>query len=121
MMKSIEPGFEYEPFLNDNGYAYLDLDWDHWLIPFQTKAPNGKPRRQISEHRYVMSVLLGRPLAKHETVHHKNGVKWDNRPKNLELWIKVQPAGIRATDYHCPGCKCSISARPEASVVVSIT
>ena len=27
-----------------------------------------------------------------------NGVKDDNRPENLELWIRPQPSGIRATD-----------------------
>ena len=27
-----------------------------------------------------------------------NGVKDDNRPENLELWTRPQPAGIRATD-----------------------
>jgi hypothetical protein len=52
----------------------------------------------IYEHILVLSTVLGRPLRKNESPHHKNGIRDDNRPENLELWHRGQPAGQRVSD-----------------------
>lgn len=70
-----------------NGYIYVWAD---------ENSPYGKSK--IYEHHYVMSLALKRKLLSHETVHHKNGIRSDNRLENLELWSSSHPSGQRVVD-----------------------
>jgi hypothetical protein len=55
-------------------------------------------RGWVREHVVVLERALGRHLYPGEEVHHRNGVKHDNRPENLELWVVRQPKGQRPED-----------------------
>lgn len=60
--------------------------------------PRARTNGYVFEHILVMESALGRHLRRDESVHHRNGVRDDNRLRNLELWIRPQPSGIRVED-----------------------
>jgi hypothetical protein len=84
------PKLKNEPgkMMYKGGYKY-SLMKDH---------PNASKNGYVFEHIAIMTNHLGRPLRDKETVHHKNGIKDDNRIENLELWDSSHPFGQRVED-----------------------
>lgn len=96
--------------LNKENLANLPKGSDHqwwkggikivhgYVLLHRPNHPNSNNHHYVAKHVLVMSQIIGRPLLKGETVHHKNGVRHDNLPENLELWSGSHPYGQRVVD-----------------------
>jgi len=83
------------------GYVWQKIEHDDPMALMRVSSG------YVLQHRLVMARHLGRPLTKYENVHHKNGIKNDNRLENLELWQRPQPQGVRVSEsQHCATCTC---------------
>jgi hypothetical protein len=69
-----------------------------YILVYCKGHPFADKNNRIFEHRLAMEEKLGRHLLPNENVHHKNGIRSDNRIENLELWTTAQPAGKRVED-----------------------
>jgi hypothetical protein len=73
---------------------------------YKPEYPRSDAQGYIKEHRFIMEGYLGRALDKNEIVHHKNGIRDDNRVENLEVMTRrkhqsLHTKGNKKTKEHC--------------------
>jgi hypothetical protein len=79
------------------GARYVDVQSGYVKV-FDPEHQHATPQGHVKEHIRVMTAALGRSLAEGETVHHRNGVRNDNRLENLQLRVGPHPRGITVED-----------------------
>ena len=57
----------------------------YWYV-YEPSNPMATRRGYVAEHRKIASDQAGRPLKRHEAVHHRDGNPQNNAPENLEIF-----------------------------------
>jgi len=63
---------------------------DGYVAIYSPHHPFAKRDKTVLEHRLIMEKIIGRFLQPFEIVHHKNGIKDDNRIENLILTTQAE-------------------------------
>jgi hypothetical protein len=62
------------------------LDKHGYVLLWKPEHPQANRHGYVREHRLVMEQALGRFLTRSEVVHHRDGIRSNNDPSNLELF-----------------------------------
>lgn len=73
---------------------------DGYICIYFPDHPNSTKDGYIMEHILVAECLLGRHLNREEVVHHKDGVRDDNRKENLEVMTFKEHAAYHMKKRH---------------------
>lgn len=102
--KSCFPCFSIH-FKGENSYKFKGnpkKSCGGYMRQYSPNHPRTDRFGYVAQHVVIMEDFLKRPLRWDdeikETVHHKNGLRNDNRIENLELWSSQHPPGQRIKD-----------------------
>ncbi len=92
------PRYKFGKFIDAKGYVMIPTS--KWRSCHSPKHNGKRQRIYRLEHRVIMEKILNRSLEKYELVHHKNGIKTDNRPENLTILTNSN----HYSEIICPFC-----------------
>jgi len=73
---------------------------DGYIAIYFPDHPKSSKDGHIMEHILVMECLIGRHLKDNEVVHHKNGIRDDNRKENLRLMTFEEHASLHLRERY---------------------
>jgi HNH endonuclease len=94
-----------------------------YVLLYMPEHPMAMRTGYLLEHRKVMADRLGRMLLPSEVVHHRNEIKDDNRPENLEVLSKPDHDRIPKPPpkpIECPHCGGRIGVSGRVRTVVAL-
>lgn len=78
---------------NKANFVISDHGYERW------RAMSDGKYQSVAVHRLLAVAQYGFDNVKGKVVHHKNGVKWDNRPQNIEIMTESEHKSL----HGCPG------------------
>lgn len=73
---------------------------DGYISIYFPDHPGSTSDGYVMEHDLVMECIIGRRLADDEVVHHRNGIRNDNKKENLQLMTFKEHARYHMTERH---------------------
>ena len=83
----------HKPFISAEGYKHK----------YNPKSLEARSNGYVAVHRDVASKILGRPLYPNEVVHHIDGNKLNNRPKNLQVMTRAEHNKLHGLNFRGNG------------------